>query len=57
MVSSYLQATPTGMYGPEQAGPCFAVTVTTTARMKVGHCYDRNRSFALSPSLAALVRT
>jgi hypothetical protein len=23
----------------------------------VGHCHDRNRSFELSPSLAALVRT
>jgi hypothetical protein len=23
----------------------------------VGHCHDRNRSFDLSPSLAALVRT
>src|SRR4051794_5565120 len=26
VVSSYLQATPTGMYGPEKVGPCFAVT-------------------------------
>lgn len=36
---------------------CHARPADPSSGALVGHCHDRNRSFDLSPSLAALVRT
>jgi hypothetical protein len=44
-----------GLVAPRQDWAMFAGGPSSGALM--GHCHDRNRSFDLSPFLAALVRT